>query len=87
MVLPPCSAVLPSPVRAGDMSLLEAAQGTDAHKQAPALHNCFNSGVCEWLCVHRRGLQWALGLETLALLALLAFYARPQPRPCAPAAG
>ena len=58
------------------MSLLEAVQGALPRTQAPALRNCFNSGVCKWLCAHRRGLQWALGLETLALLALLAFYTR-----------
>ena len=70
--------VLPSPVRAGDFSLLEAEQPLFIGEQpsAPSLRNCFNSGLCEWLCAHRRGLQWALGVETLALVALLAFYAR-----------
>lgn len=71
--------MLPSPVRPADLSLLQAeALGAAAttQKPAPALGNCFNSGVCEWLCAHRAGLQWALGLETLALLGLLAFYAR-----------
>ena len=62
--------MLASPVRVGEAgSLLEP-------EQAPALRNCFNSGLCAWLCAHRRGLQWALGLETLALLGLLALYTR-----------
>lgn len=63
--------MLASPVRVGETGLL-----LEPEPAAPALHNCFNSGLCAWLCTHRRGLQWALGLETLALLGLLALYTR-----------
>lgn len=66
-----CRAVLASPVRVGEPSLL-----LEPEQAAPGLRNCFNTGLCAWLCAHRRGLQWALGLETLALLGLLALYAR-----------
>ena len=63
--------MLASPVRVGEPGSLPEREAA-----APALRNCFNSGLCAWLCAHRRGLQWALGLETLALLGLLALYTR-----------
>ncbi|CAL8462066.1 g1597 [Coccomyxa elongata] len=63
-----------SPVRVSDLDFLQVAE--ELPKQAPTLSNCFNTGLCAFLCKHRRMLQYALGVETVLLVALFAFYAR-----------
>ncbi|KAK9906469.1 hypothetical protein WJX75_002462 [Coccomyxa subellipsoidea] len=64
----------PSPVRVSDVDFMQI--GEELLLQAPSLSNCFNTGICSWLCKHRRMLQYALGVETVLLVALFAFYAR-----------
>lgn len=63
-----------SPVRVSDLDFLQVAQ--ELPEQAPTLSNCFKTGLCAFLCKHRRMLQYALGVETVLLVALFAFYAR-----------
>lgn len=44
-------AVRPAPGRIPQADLLELVQGLN--KDPPSLANCFNSGICSWLCRHR----------------------------------
>lgn len=67
----------PSPVRLSDSDLLEAEYvitPADTPSPLPSLGNCFNTGMCTWLCRHQRALQVALGIETVLLLVLLALF-------------
>ncbi|EIE24363.1 hypothetical protein COCSUDRAFT_47246 [Coccomyxa subellipsoidea C-169] len=64
-----------APVRVSDVDFMEIGEEV-LQQQAPTLSNCFNTGICSWLCQHRRMLQYALGVETVLLVALFAFYAR-----------
>lgn len=45
----------PSPVRVSEVDLLDLAQ--EAAQESPSLGNCFNSGLCAWLCKHRCSTQ------------------------------
>ncbi len=44
--------VRPTPGRIAEADLLELADSLE--KEAPSLANCFNSGLCNWLCQHRQ---------------------------------
>lgn len=41
----------PSPVRVSDVDFMQI--GEELPLQAPSLSNCFNTGICSWLCNHR----------------------------------
>jgi hypothetical protein len=60
-------------VRISGAELLEAGYAL-APPALPGLGNCFNTGLCAWLCHHRGALQIALGVETVLLLVLIALY-------------
>ncbi|CAK0771560.1 hypothetical protein CVIRNUC_003872 [Coccomyxa viridis] len=67
-------ALRPAPARIPEGDLQQLLKSLE--RQPASLANCFNTGICNWLCHHRQSLQYALGMETILLVALFALYAR-----------